>query len=54
MAAARLNGHMVAVIGGNSRSIREKDMLQTCILVVTDTWGNSCRIKDMVMEYTDG
>ncbi len=31
-----------------------KDMLQTCILMVADTWGNSCRIKNMVMEYTDG
>ncbi len=54
MAAPRLKRQMVKVIGGITRSIRKKDMLQCCILMVTDTWGNSCRMKDMVMEYTDG
>jgi hypothetical protein len=54
MAAARLKVKMAIVIGGNSRSIRRKDMVQSSLLVETLTWGNSCRIKNMVMEYTDG
>ena len=54
MAGARMNMQMVTIIGGKSRSIRVKDMVQSCFLMVRDTWGNSCRIKDMVMEYTDG
>ena len=53
MAAVRLNGQMVRVIGGNPRSIRKKDMVLSSILMVRDTWGNSCRVKDMVMKYTD-
>jgi hypothetical protein len=40
MAAARLNMNMVAVIGGISRSVIQKDMGHTCILVEIDTWGN--------------
>jgi hypothetical protein len=53
MAAASLNGQMVTVIGGITRSIRKKDMVHCCMMMVKETWGNSCRIKDMVMEYTD-
>jgi hypothetical protein len=54
MAAASLKVKMVAVIGGNSRSIRRKDMVHSCMLMETLTWGNSCTIKNMVMEYIDG
>jgi hypothetical protein len=54
MAAARLNMQMVRVIGGMKRSIRGKDMEHCCLLMETLTWGNSCRIKVMVMEYLDG
>jgi hypothetical protein len=54
MAAARLNMKMVAVIGGITRSMRRKDMVQRCMLVEALTWGNSCRENDMVMEYLDG
>jgi hypothetical protein len=53
MAAARLNMQMVRVIGENSSSIRRKDIVQRCMLVETLTWGNSCRVYDMVMEYLD-
>jgi hypothetical protein len=54
MAAARLNMQMVRVIGGIKRSIRGKVMVQSCLLMETLAWGNSCRINDMVMEYIDG
>ena len=54
MAAQRLNIKKVAVIGGNSRIIRKKVMVQSCMLVDRNTWGNTCKIKDMGMEYTDG
>ncbi len=40
MAAERRNGQVVAVIGGNSRIIRGKDMEQRRVLVERDTSGN--------------
>jgi hypothetical protein len=45
---------MVAVIGGNTRITRWKDMEHLSGLRKTDTSGSSCRISVMVMEYTDG
>jgi hypothetical protein len=54
MVAARLNFKMVRVIGGNTRIIRVKDMVHICGLMEGNTWGNTCKMKDMVMEYTDG
>jgi hypothetical protein len=50
MAAQRLNIKMVRVIGGNSRIIREKDMVQSCGLMDRNTWGNTCKVKVMGME----
>jgi hypothetical protein len=54
MAAPRLKIKMVRVIGGKSRIIRVKDMVQSCMLTEGNTWGKSCKIIDMGMEYTDG
>ena len=54
MVAARVNIKMIAVIGGNTRIMTVKDMVQCCMLVNRNTWGNTCNIKDMGMEYTDG
>jgi hypothetical protein len=54
MAAPRLNFKMVPVIGGNTRIIRVKDMVQSCGLMDRNTSGNTCKIKDMGMEYSDG
>ena len=54
MAAPRLNIKMLRVIGGKTRIISVKDMLQVCGLMERNIWGNSCKIKVMGMEYTDG
>ncbi len=54
MAAERWNGQMVAVIGGNSRIIRQKDMEYGRVLMETDTSGNSVMMTNTGMEYTDG
>jgi hypothetical protein len=54
MALSRLHLKMVKLIGGNSRMIREKDMEQMSLLMEADTLGNTCRITDTDMEYTDG
>jgi hypothetical protein len=45
---------MVAVLGGNSRMIMEKDMEHGRVLVETDTLDNTVMIRNMGMEYTDG
>jgi hypothetical protein len=45
---------MATVIGGNSKITRKKDMEQMSILVEADTSGNTCRVSDTGMEYTDG
>ncbi len=45
---------MVAVIGGNTRLARRKDMEQRCGLVEADTSGSGCRVTCTGMEYTDG
>ena len=41
MALPRLHMQMVALIGGNSRIVREKDMEQERLLMETDTSGNT-------------
>jgi hypothetical protein len=53
MAAASFTSQMATVIGGNSRMAREKDMEQKSGLMETDTSGNSCRVSNMAMEYTE-
>jgi hypothetical protein len=54
MAVERWNLQLVAVIGGNSRIIRMKDMEYKSGLVETDTSGSGCRVTCKGMEYTDG
>jgi hypothetical protein len=41
------------VIGGNTRMARENDMEQMSGLMETDSSGNSCRVTNTAMEYTD-
>ncbi len=53
MAAERLNVKVARVIGGNTMSIRKKDMGRHPILKEQNTWGNSRMAKDMVMEHID-
>ena len=50
MAVQRLNIKVVRVIGEKSRIKRKKDMLQCCMLVGRNTWGNTCKVKVMGME----
>ncbi len=45
---------MVAVIGGNSRMVRRKDMEHWRVLMETDTSGNTVIIIITGMQYTDG
>ena len=52
--AARFTTQTATVIGGNSRMAREKDMEQVRLLMETDTSGNTCRVTNTAMEYTDG
>jgi hypothetical protein len=52
--AARLTIQVAAVIGGNTRMARQKDMEQVRLLMERDTSGNGCRISNTGMEYTDG
>jgi hypothetical protein len=54
MAAARFTIQVATVIGGNSRMARRKDMEQVRLLMETNTSGNSCRVSNTGMEYTDG
>jgi hypothetical protein len=44
---------VMAVIGENSRMATGKDMEYMIMIVETDTSGNTCRITDTGMEYTD-
>ena len=43
---------MVTVTGGNSRTITEKDMEHTRVLMETDTLGNTVMVRNTGMEYT--
>jgi hypothetical protein len=45
---------MVTLIGGNTRMMRWKDMEHLSLLMETDTLGNSCRVANTGMEYSDG
>jgi hypothetical protein len=54
MVLARLQMKMVTLIGGNSRMVRRKDMEHLSGLVEADTLGNTFRMTDTGMEYTDG
>jgi hypothetical protein len=45
---------VVAVIGGNGRIIRRKDMDHFTGLMEGDTRGNTSRVSNVGMEYTDG
>ncbi len=45
---------MVTVGGGNTRTIRGKDMEHTIVLMDADTLGNSVIISITGMEYSDG
>ena len=45
---------VVALIGGNKRMVREKDMEQKSGLMETDTLGSTCRMPNTAMEYTHG
>ncbi len=54
MALPRLQLQVVALIGGNSRIVREKDMEHLSGLVETDTLGSTCRMSNTAMEYTHG
>jgi hypothetical protein len=54
MDAQRWNGQMVAVIGGNLRMVRGKDMEQGRGLKEGDTSGNSWMMSSTGMESSDG
>jgi hypothetical protein len=54
MALPRLHLKMVSLIGGNSMIISRKDMEHLSMLMETDTLGNSCRMSNTGMEYSDG
>ncbi len=54
MALPRLHMTMVALIGGNTRMVREKDMEHKSGLMETDTLGSTCRVPNTGMEYTHG
>ena len=54
MAVESRNLQVVAVIGGNSRITRRKDLEHLSGLMERDTSGSTCRISDTGMEYTDG
>ncbi len=45
---------MVTVTGGNTTTIRGKDMEHGRVVMETDTLGNSVMIRDTGMEYKDG
>ena len=45
---------VMAVIGENSRMTRGKDMEYMIMIMETDTSGNTCRVINTGMEYTDG
>ncbi len=53
MAVESWNLQMVAVIGGNTRITRGKDMEQKSGLVEADTSGSGCRVTCTGMEYTE-
>ena len=44
---------MATAIGGNTRIISGKDMEHLSMLMETDTWGNTCRVANTGMEYTE-
>jgi hypothetical protein len=52
--APRFTTQRATVIGGNARMTREKDMEHLSMLVEADTWGNTFKISNTGMEYTDG
>jgi hypothetical protein len=54
MAVERGKVQMVARIGGNTRTIRRKDMEHLRLLMETDISASGCRISCTGMEYTDG
>jgi hypothetical protein len=45
---------VMAVIGENTRITRGKDMEYMIMMMEADTSGNSCRLTNTGMEYTDG
>jgi hypothetical protein len=45
---------VMAVIGENTRMARGKDMEYMILMMERDTSGNTCRVTDTGMEYTDG
>jgi hypothetical protein len=45
---------IMAVIGENSRITRGKDMEYMIMIMETDRSGNTCRVTDTGMEYSDG
>ena len=54
MALPRLRMQMVALIGGNARINRGKDMEHLSGLVEADTLGSTCRMSNTAMEYSHG
>jgi hypothetical protein len=44
---------VATAIGGNTRIISGKDMEHLSMLMETDTWGNTCRVANTGMEYTE-
>ena len=54
MVLPRLHIMMVALIGGNTRMVKRKDMEHMSGLMETDTLGNSCRVSSTGVEYSDG
>ena len=53
MDAQRFDIQVATVIGGNARIITRKDMEYMSGLMETDTSGNTCRVSNTAMEYTD-
>ncbi len=49
----RLNIQVAEAVGGNSRMVRRKDTEHMSGLMETDTWGNTWRMTNTGMEYTD-
>ncbi len=54
MVLPRLHLKVVALIGGNSRMVRRKDMEHLSGLMEGDTLGSGCRVSCTGMEYKDG
>ncbi len=51
MALTSLQMQMVALIGGNARIIRRKDMEHMSGMMEGDTSGSGCRVSNTAMEY---